>query len=42
MKALCPDCSVREGEVVDRTTTESGTRLTFSCPECDHEWTVPL
>ncbi|WP_436907909.1 hypothetical protein [Halosimplex marinum] len=42
MKALCPDCGDREGDVVERATAESGTRVTFCCPGCDHEWDVPL
>ncbi|ELZ27483.1 hypothetical protein C475_06175 [Halosimplex carlsbadense 2-9-1] len=43
MKALCPNCGKTESEHTDRRRgTESALTIEFSCPECDHDWTVSL
>ena len=43
VNALCPNCGEADGEVTERTgNTESGVRMDFSCPECDHDWSVTL
>ncbi|WP_459193123.1 hypothetical protein [Halosimplex sp. J119] len=43
MNALCPGCRAAEGEIEDRThDPETGLRIEFRCPDCDHEWSVTL
>jgi transcriptional regulator NrdR family protein len=43
VNALCPNCGEADGEVTERTgDAESGVRMDFSCPECDHDWSVTL
>jgi|GEM_PF-2249106 len=42
MNALCPNCAECEGEQTDRSRSEDGHLVTFTCPGCDHEWNVPL
>ncbi|WP_281372789.1 hypothetical protein [Halosimplex rubrum] len=43
MKALCPNCGEAEGERTARGRgSDAGIEVTFSCPECDHVWSIGL
>ncbi|WP_281275795.1 hypothetical protein [Halosimplex halophilum] len=43
MNALCPNCGESEGERTGRSHDRgSGIEVSFTCPECDHDWSVGL
>ncbi|WP_436932595.1 hypothetical protein [Halosimplex halobium] len=43
MKALCPNCGEADGDRTGRSHgSGAGVEVTFTCPECDHDWSVGL
>lgn len=42
MNAQCPDCGSGLGELLEKTVVDGEVIADFCCPECGHEWSVPL
>ncbi|ELY64720.1 hypothetical protein C489_16685 [Natrinema versiforme JCM 10478] len=42
MKARCPNCNEGLGEQVRKYVSDGSPVADFVCPDCDHEWALPL